>query len=294
MDTKNLSIVVGVAALFAAAIGSTGASAAVGPTDLVLTKADSADPVVTGNSLTYTITVQNTGANDASGVVVADTLPSEVDYVSATSSLGTCAQAGKTVTCTLGQVNAGVTATATVVITAKKDGTASNTATVTSVDDTNGANNADTETTVITKKAAGTTGKGKAKGKGKGKKNKASCAAPSISGTPGNDTLTGTAGADVIRGFAGNDRIIGLSGPDLICADFGNDVVLAGGGKDTVIGGAGNDGLFGGVDGDLLKGKSGRDRLRGQLGNDGLVGGKGRDSCKGGAGNNFIAPSCRP
>lgn len=284
MNTRNLSLAVAVLALLTGAVGATGASAAVGPTDLVLTKADSADPVVSGGSLTYTITVRNTGANDASGVVVTDTLPSELDFVSATSSLGACSQAGKTVTCNLGQVNAGVTATATIAVTAKKDGTISNTATVASADDTNGANNTDTETTVISKKVTGN-----AKGK-----NKASCAAPSISGTPGNDVLTGTEGADVIRGFAGDDRIIGLGGPDLICADFGNDVVLAGGGKDTVIGGAGNDGLFGGVDADLLKGKSGRDRLRGQRGNDGLVGGKGRDSCKGGAGRDFIAPSCRP
>jgi len=282
MNTKTLSIVVGVAALFAAAIGSTGASAAP-PADLALTKTDSADPVVSGNSFTYTITVANGGPNNALGVVVTDTLPAEVDFVSATSSLGTgCDQKGKTVTCTLGQVNAGVTATVTIAVTAKKDGTVSNTATVASPDDTNGANNTDTETTVISKK-----GPGNAKGK-------ASCAAPSISGTPGNDTLTGTAGADVIRGFAGNDRIIGLGGPDLICADFGNDVVLSGGGKDTVIGGAGRDRLFGGVDRDLLKGKSGRDKLRGQRGNDGLFGGKGRDSCKGGAGRDFIARSCRP
>ena len=284
MNTKTLSIVVGVAALFAAAIGSTGASAAPGSTDLVLTKADSADPVVSGNSFTYTITVRNAGAiNDASGVVVTDTLPAEIDFVSATSSLGACDQKAKTVTCNLGQVNTGVTATVTIVVTAKKDGTVSNTATVRSdFADTNDANNTDTETTVISKK-----GTGNAQGK-------ASCAAPSISGTPGNDTLTGTAGADVIRGFAGDDRIIGLGGSDLICADFGNDVVLAGDGKDTVIGGVGRDGLFGGAGADLLKGKASRDRLRGQAGNDGLFGGKGRDSCKGGAGRDFIARSCRP
>ena len=150
MDAKNLSIIVVVAALIAVAIGAR-AKAAPGPTDLVLIKADSAHSVAYGSSLTYTISVRNTGANDASGVVVTDTLPSEVDYVSATSSLGTCSRIGDAVTCDLGRVNAGVTATATILVTAEEDGAATTTATVVSPEDTDGTNNADTETTLISR-----------------------------------------------------------------------------------------------------------------------------------------------
>lgn len=252
------------------------AGAAVGPTDLVLTKSDSADPVVSGSNFTYTIQVRNQGANDASAVVVTDTLPSQVDYVSSATTAGSCSRTGNTVTCNLGQVNAGVTVTATIVVKARKDGTASNTASVTSVDDTTPANNQDTETTVITKQ-----------GKGKGK-NKASCAAPTISGTAGNDRLVGTNGPDVIRGFAGADLIFGNGGNDLICANLGPDKVVGGPGGDTVIGGPGRDRLFGGTGGDLLKGKAGRDRLRGQIGKDTLIGGRARDNCKGGAGRDTL------
>lgn len=250
------------------------AGAVVGPTDLVLTKSDSADPVVQGNNFTYTIQVRNQGVNDASAVVVTDTLPSQVSYVSSATTAGTCSRAGSTVTCNLGQVNAGITVTATIVVEAKKSGTASNTASLTSVDDTNAANNQDTETTVISKKGKG--------------KNKASCAAPTISGTAGNDTLVGTNGSDVIRGFAGADLIFGNGGNDLICANLGADKVVSGPGGDTVVGGPGPDRLFGGTGGDLLKGKAGRDRLRGQIGKDTLSGGRGRDNCKGGAGRDTL------
>jgi uncharacterized repeat protein (TIGR01451 family) len=261
------------AALVLVMIGPGVAAAAIGPTDLVLASSDSADPAAQGDNFTYAIQVRNEGANDASAVVVTDTLSSLVSYVSSSATAGSCQRAGSTVTCDLGQINAGATVTASIVVKAKKTGTASNTASVTSVDDTNAANNQDTETTVINKKATGKKPKGKA-----------SCAAPTISGTAGNDTLTGTAGTDVIRAFAGNDTVFGLGGNDLICTDLGADRVVAGSGGDTVVGGPGPDTLIGGSGRDLLKGKSGRDRLRGGRSGDVLNGGRGRDSCKGGAG----------
>ena len=68
---------------------------------------------------------------------------------------------------------------------------------MTSADDTNGANNTDTETTVISKKAAGNA-------KGKGKKNKAELCRPEhLRAHPATTSSTGTAGTDVIRGLAG-------------------------------------------------------------------------------------------
>jgi uncharacterized repeat protein (TIGR01451 family) len=274
----RLLILGGLAALAMVATGLPGASAAPGPTDLSLTKNDSADPVVRESNFAYTIQVRNPDAtNDASDVVVVDTLPAQVDFVSATASSGTCQQQGKTVTCNLGTVLAGTTATVTITVKADRQGTASNTATVTtSVVDANPANNQDTETTSIVNK-------GKAKGK-----QKASCATPTISGTAGNDVLIGTNGADVIRAFAGNDQVFAGNGKDLVCADLGADLVSGGAKGDTIIGGGGPDRLIGKAGNDVLKGKKGRDRLRGNVGNDFLNGGGARDNCEGGAGRDTL------
>jgi uncharacterized repeat protein (TIGR01451 family) len=51
--------------------------------DLEISKADSPDPVTVGDNLTYTITVTNNGPDAAANVVVTDTLPSGVTFVSA-------------------------------------------------------------------------------------------------------------------------------------------------------------------------------------------------------------------
>jgi Ca2+-binding RTX toxin-like protein len=51
---------------------------------------------------------------------------------------------------------------------------------------------------------------------------------PSISGTPGDDTLTGTAGDDVIDGLGGNDIITDTAGGfDLLRGGDGNDTLIA-------------------------------------------------------------------
>jgi uncharacterized repeat protein (TIGR01451 family) len=255
------------------------AGAATGMTDVSLTKSDSADPVTVGDNFTYTIQVRNSAetGNDASNVVVTDVLPSQVEFVSAIASSGTCQKTGDTVTCELGTVLTNTTATVTIVVKASRAGTASNTATEASPEDTSATNNADTETTVINKKPAK-----------KKKKGKASCATPTITGTPGDDVLVGTPAADTIVSLSGNDQVFSGGGKDLICAGLGADLVFSDTGGDTVVGGGGADRLKGGSGGDLLKGKNGRDRLRGQSGNDVLNGGKKRDSCKGGSGQDTL------
>jgi uncharacterized repeat protein (TIGR01451 family) len=251
-----------------------GASAASGPTDLALTKSDSPDPVAEGGRLTYTIQVKNQGTGDATGVVVTDPLSaSDVDFVSATATSGTCEEKAKTVTCTLGTVNAGTTATVTILVEPKKTGTISNTATVVSPQDSTPTNNQDTETTVVNQT---------------GQAGKASCASPTINGTTGDDVITGTDRADVIVTLAGNDQVFAGGGKDLVCTDGGTDFVSGGPGGDTVIGGADPDTLKGKGGNDVLKGKGGPDRLRGNAGNDLLNGGGSRDSCKGGAGSDTL------
>jgi uncharacterized repeat protein (TIGR01451 family) len=275
---RRLLILGGLAVLAVVLTGLPGATAAPGPTDLSLTKADSADPVVKDSNFTYTIQVRNPDAtNDATDVTVVDPLPAQVSFVSATASSGTCQEQAKTVTCNLGTVLAGTTATVTITVKANRQGTASNTATVTTtVVDANTANNQDTETTAIVNK-------GEAK-----KKAKASCASPTISGTAGDDVLVGTNGPDVITAFAGNDRVFAGGGKDLVCANRGADFVSGGAKGDRIKGGSGRDRLLGKGGNDVLKGKKGRDRLRGNFGNDFLNGGAGRDSCKGGAGRDTL------
>ncbi len=65
---------------------------------------------------------------------------------------------------------------------------------------------------------------------------------PTITGTPGNDTLKGTGGRDVILAGGGDDVINGMDGGDVICGGAGNDVISArDGSRDVIECGAGLD-----------------------------------------------------
>jgi uncharacterized repeat protein (TIGR01451 family) len=69
-------------------------------TDVRITKTDSNDPAFAGESLTYTINVNNLGPSTASGVVVRDRLPEGVTYASGPAF---CNEAPvRTLTCTIG------------------------------------------------------------------------------------------------------------------------------------------------------------------------------------------------
>ena len=76
--------------------------------DLQVIKSDTPDPVTVGNTLNYQIIAVNTGPLDATGVVVTDTLPPGVTFISATPQQGGCAQAGGVVTCNLGTLALGM------------------------------------------------------------------------------------------------------------------------------------------------------------------------------------------
>ncbi len=106
-------------------------SAAVPCTDVSITKSASPNPVRQGQTLTYTLVVTNNGPTVATGVVVNDPLPTtDVTYVSATTTQGSCSYAAPTVTCTIGTMNVGVSATITIKVTAITPSQAVNTAQV--------------------------------------------------------------------------------------------------------------------------------------------------------------------
>ena len=65
------------------------------PTDLKVTKTASAGTVTVDETLTYTIKVENLGPETAMAVTVTDPLPKGTDFVSATSTQGTCALQGQ-------------------------------------------------------------------------------------------------------------------------------------------------------------------------------------------------------
>ena len=113
--------------------------------DLALGMTVQPEPGLVGNNLTYIITVANRGPSSAQNTTVSHQLPSNVLFVSAVSSQGTCAQAGGLVTGNLGTVSPGAGATITVTALAAVPGTASSTANVTSSQpDPNTANNSAT------------------------------------------------------------------------------------------------------------------------------------------------------
>jgi uncharacterized repeat protein (TIGR01451 family) len=119
-------------------------------TDVGITKRDSNDPAPTGRNLTYRLTVTNNGPDATPAVQVTDNLPSSVTFVSATPSQGTCDQSGTVVTCQLGALGSGDTATVDIVVKPTQAGQITNNASVdTRTPDSATANNVASETTTI-------------------------------------------------------------------------------------------------------------------------------------------------
>ncbi len=120
-------------------------------TDLSLTQTDNPDPVNVANGLSYTLTATNTGPDDATGVTVTDTLPAGVVYQSASATQGLCSEVSGVVTCTLGDMVAGSSATINIAVTAPfVTGTITNNATISGNEtDPIGGNNASAESTTV-------------------------------------------------------------------------------------------------------------------------------------------------
>jgi uncharacterized repeat protein (TIGR01451 family) len=120
--------------------------------DLAIIKADSPDPVVAGQQLTYTLSIENLGPSDATGVQVVDTLPAGVSFVSASSTVGTVSHAGGVVTVQIGDLDSDDTVVVTILVNVDPSvrGMMNNTAQVSSNEtDTNPNNNRDDEPTTV-------------------------------------------------------------------------------------------------------------------------------------------------
>ena len=73
-------------------------------TDLSIEKTGPSNPVVAGTQIVYSVTVENEGPNDATNVIVVDTLHTDLIYVSDT---GGCVEVSNTLTCDLGTITNG-------------------------------------------------------------------------------------------------------------------------------------------------------------------------------------------
>ena len=106
--------------------------------------------MIEGETLTYSIGVSNAGPGPATGVTVTDPLPAETTFQSATPSQGSCIQAAGTVTCKIGPLASGSSATIAIKVIPQTTGTATNTAGVSgSQSDPSTANNSATESTKV-------------------------------------------------------------------------------------------------------------------------------------------------
>jgi uncharacterized repeat protein (TIGR01451 family) len=119
------------------------------PANLSVTKADSPDPAHVGQALTYTITVTNDGPGTAQDVTAVDQLPKTTGFGSVSATQGSCVRKKTTVTCNLGDLAPGRSATITILVKPTRKGTITNTVTVSSPSDPESPVSASATTTVL-------------------------------------------------------------------------------------------------------------------------------------------------
>jgi uncharacterized repeat protein (TIGR01451 family) len=107
--------------------------------DVSVINADSPEPVMIGDKLTYTLAVRNDGPDLATGVTLSDPLPTGVRFISASPA---CVEAGRVITCALGDLPLGGSATVAIVVSLQSSGPITNIASVSAMEsDPNPANN---------------------------------------------------------------------------------------------------------------------------------------------------------
>jgi uncharacterized repeat protein (TIGR01451 family) len=110
--------------------------------DLAVQLTATPEPVSITQNLTYTLSLQNLGPQDATNVVVTDSLPPTVTFGSVTIDHGSCTEAKLVVVCDIPTLVSGDTALATITVTPDSTGTISSAATASATEsDTNSANN---------------------------------------------------------------------------------------------------------------------------------------------------------
>jgi len=117
--------------------------------DVAITKQADPDTVLAGQQTTFTLVASNAGPSDAASVIVDDPLAPNFTVVSVKTSQGTCTTA---VSCSLGTLPAGTSATITIVAspTATTATTVTNTATISTTTDENGQTANDTASADVT------------------------------------------------------------------------------------------------------------------------------------------------
>lgn len=287
-----------------------------GAADLSISKTDDTDPVLAGMEMTYTLTVDNLGPTEARKVVLTDTLPSGVTYVS--DNAGCTDGPTGTLTCALGTIPSGGIASIDVVV--KVDGnvpdgtTITNSATVSSpMTDPNPANNTVSQDTLVKHvifadddlHVTGTDGDDVIRffrqWFGVSVQWNATPFGPFpvpnsfiAYGLDGHDSISigpSPLSVDIpgkFYGGGGDDHLAGAAGADELDGGAGRDELNGYNGDDSLFGGGGMDTLFGFAGDDLLDGGNGDDELDGGSGNDIILGGNGMDELKGAAGFDLL------
>ena len=115
--------------------------------DLSITKTTSSAAAASGDQISFVLAVHNDGPDPAADVAITDALSDGLTLVSVAGDGWACSNVGSTITCIRAQLASGATATVTLVVTAARGGTITNSAGVTSsTGDPNAANNASSTT----------------------------------------------------------------------------------------------------------------------------------------------------
>jgi uncharacterized repeat protein (TIGR01451 family) len=132
-------------------VGNSGVFSVSPQNDIGVQITDAPDPVVLGQNLTYTITVTNTGPSLATAVVLSNTLPTNVTFVAAFPSQGSCSNSSNFVGCDLGAIPNGVPVQVLVTVTPMAIGSITAQARVTRGEaDPDPSNNIASATTLVT------------------------------------------------------------------------------------------------------------------------------------------------